>query len=77
MKMKLSKGTWASADGPYRRADGTTVDLSYKEVVEILVEDQGNGEVYVQGLESKNKTWILASSLTPVDGTVWKGFWEK
>lgn len=76
--MKLIKGTWASADGPYIRADGTEIKtLKYKEIVEILIEDRGNGEVYIEGLDSRSRTWILASSLTPVDGTVWKGFWEK
>ena len=76
--MSLSKGTWASADGPYIRANGAEVKvLKYKEIVEILVEQQADGEVYVEGLDSKERTWILASSLTPVDGTVLKGLWEK
>lgn len=74
--MSLIKGQWASADGPYIRADGTTVDLKYKEVVEILVENQGNGEVYVEGLDSRTRTWILESSLTSIPNEIWKGLWK-
>ena len=65
--MKLIKGQWASADGPYIRATGEEVKaLVYKELVEVLVPNQGNGEVYVVGIDSQQKTWILESSLTPI-----------
>lgn len=70
--MSLAKGQLASADGPYIRADGTEVALAYLEVVEVLLPANTSGEVYVQGLDSKNKTWILESSLTPVTDQIWR-----
>lgn len=70
--MSLIKGQLASADGPYLRADGTEVSLAYLEIVEILIEANDVGEVYVQGLDSKNKTWILESSLTLIQNQVWR-----
>ena len=70
--MSLLKGQLASADGPYLRADGTEVALAYLEIVEVLVEANDVGEVYVQGLDSKNKTWILESSLTFITGQQWR-----
>lgn len=63
--MSLKRGDLASADGPYIRADGTEVDLDYLEVVMCLKPANADGEVYVVGLDSKVKTWILESSLTP------------
>lgn len=71
--MALKKGELAAADGPYIRADGTEVALAYLEVVEILKAANDDGEVYVVGLDSKNKTWILESSLTKIQGQVWRG----
>lgn len=70
--MSLRKGQLAAADGPYLRADGSEVSLAYLEVVVILLEANENGEVYVQGLDSKKKTWILESSLTFIQGQVWR-----
>ena len=70
--MSLIKGQLAAADGPYLRADGTEVALAYLEIVEILQEANENGEVYVQGLDSKNKTYILESSLTLIQNQVWR-----
>ena len=70
--MSLIKGQLASADGPYVRADGTEVSLAYLEIVEILLEANADGEVYVQGLDSKKKTWILESSLTLIQDQVWR-----
>lgn len=70
--MSLIKGQLASADGPYLRADGSEVALAYLEVVEILKEANEVGEVYVQGLDSKNKTYILESSLTLIQNQVWR-----
>lgn len=70
--MSLIKGQIAAADGPYLRADGTEVSLAYLEIVEILIEANDVGEVYVQGLDSKNKTWILESSLTLIQNQVWR-----
>ena len=70
--MSLLKGQLASADGPYVRADGSEVSLAYLEIVEVLFEANTSGEVYVQGLDSKNKVWILESSLTPVTNQIWR-----
>lgn len=70
--MSLIKGQLAAADGPYLRADGSEVSLAYLEIVEILIEANDVGEVYVQGLDSKNKTWILESSLTLIQNQVWR-----
>ena len=70
--MSLIKGQLASADGPYLRADGSEVALAYLEIVEILKEANEVGEVYVQGLDSKNKTYILESSLTLIQNQVWR-----
>lgn len=70
--MSLLKGQLASADGPYLRADGSEVSLAYLEIVEVLFEANTDGEVYVQGLDSKNKVWILESSLTPVTNQIWR-----
>jgi hypothetical protein len=70
--MSLLKGQLASADGPYVRADGSESNLAYLEIVEILIEANADGEVYVQGLDSKKKTWILESSLTFITGQVWR-----
>lgn len=70
--MSLRKGQLAAADGPYLRADGTEVALAYLEIVEVLLEANEDGEVYVQGLDSKNKTWILESSLTFITGQTWR-----
>lgn len=70
--MSLIKGQLAAADGPYLRANGTEVALAYLEVVEILKEANADGEVYVQGLDSRNKTYILESSLTLITGQVWR-----
>ena len=63
--MSLQRGEYASADGPYLRANGDEVGLAYLEVVLVLKAANASGEVYVQGLDSKVKTWILESSLTP------------
>lgn len=71
--MALKKGELAAADGPYIRADGTEIALAYLEIVEILKTANDDGEVYVVGLDSKNKTWILESSLTKIQGQVWRG----
>lgn len=70
--MSLIKGQLAAADGPYLRADGSEVALAYLEIVEILQEANEDGEVYVQGLDSKNKTYILESSLTLIQNQVWR-----
>ena len=71
--MALNKGDFASANGPYIRANGDEVKvLKYLEVVKVLVPDKGNGEVYVEGLDSHEKTWILESSLTFFDNNEWK-----
>lgn len=70
--MSLKVGQLAAADGPYLRADGSEVSLAYLEVVEVLKADNGLGEVYVQGLDSKKKTWILESSLTLITGQTWR-----
>lgn len=63
--MALTRGQYASADGPYVRADGTEVPLWYLETVIVLKPANENGEVYVTGLDSHNSVWILESSLTP------------
>lgn len=71
--MTLKRGDLASADGPYLRADGTEVGaLKYLEVVEVLKPANFDGEVYVVGLDSKAKVWILESSLTKITGQVWR-----
>lgn len=62
--MSLQRGDYASADGPYLRANGNEVGLAYKEVVIVLKAANALGEVFVQGLDSRVKTWILESSLT-------------
>ena len=61
--MKIKKGELAAAVGPYIRANGKQVDLAYLETVQVIVEANKDGEVYVVGLDSHNKTWILESSL--------------
>ena len=61
--MRIKKGELAAAVGPYVRANGKQVDLAYLETVQVIVEANKNGEVYVVGLDSQNKTWILESSL--------------
>jgi hypothetical protein len=71
-KMSLLKGQLASADGAYIKADGTDANLAYLEIVEVLIEANADGEVYVQGLDSKKKTWILESSLTPITNQIWR-----
>lgn len=63
--MSLTRGEYASADGPYVRADGSEVDLWYLETVIVLAPANSDGEVYVTGLDSHNSVWILESSLTP------------
>lgn len=63
--MSLVRGEYAAADGPYLRADGTEVPLWYLEVVLVLEPANEDGEVYVVGLDSHYKGWILESSLTP------------
>lgn len=63
--MSLARGEYASADGPYVRADGSEVPLWYLETVLVLKPANADGEVYVVGLDSHNRTWILESSLTP------------
>lgn len=65
--MSLKKGDWASANGPYVRANGDEVKvLKYLETVKVLAEANADGEVYVVGQDSHEKTWILESSLTYV-----------
>ena len=61
--MRIKKGELAAAVGPYIRANGKQVDLAYLETVQVIVEANKNGEVYVVGLDSQNKTWMLESSL--------------
>lgn len=63
--MSLQRGQYASADGPYVRADGSEVPLWYLETVIVLKPANAAGEVYVTGLDSHNSVWILESSLTP------------
>lgn len=63
--MSLERGDYAAADGPYLRANGTEVGLAYLEVVLVLKAANALGEVFVEGLDSRVKTWILESSLTP------------
>lgn len=63
--MPLKRGDYAAADGPYLRANGQEVGLAYLEVVIVLKPANALGEVFVQGLDSRVKTWILESSLTP------------
>lgn len=63
--MSLVRGNYASADGPYLRADGSEVPLWYLETVIVLKPANADGEVYVTGLDSHRSVWILESSLTP------------
>lgn len=70
--MALKKGQLASAVGPYVRADGTeTKGLVYMELVKVLIPRKDNGEVYVEGLDSHEKVWILESSLVPFPNKEW------
>ena len=67
--MSLQYGDYASADGPYVRADGTEVkDAKYLEIVAVLKPANKVGEVLVEGFDSKKQYLILESSLTPITG---------
>lgn len=70
--MALSKGQLVSAVGPYVRADGSEVkELKYMELVKVLVPRKPNGEVYVEGVDSHAKVWVLESSLVPFPNKEW------
>jgi hypothetical protein len=62
----LKVGDWCSADGPYLNTKGEVKNLAYLEIVEVKVAANMSGEVFVQGIDSRNKNWIFASSLTPI-----------
>jgi hypothetical protein len=71
--MALSKGEFASADGPYVRHDDTEVkEVKYLEIVKVLKEADLNGDVYVEGLDSHARFRIQESSLTFFANSEWK-----
>ncbi len=70
--MALKKSQLASAVGPYIRADGSeTKGLAYMELVKVLIPVNDKKEVYVEGLDSHNKVWILESSLVSFPNKEW------
>lgn len=71
--MALSRGEFASANGPYVNAKGDEVKAAkYLEIVKVLKEANADGEVYVEGLDSHEKYRILESSLTFFANNEWK-----
>lgn len=64
--MSLKKDDLASADGPYIMGpDGVEVKLiKYLELVKVLKGINKDGDVYVEGLDSKARFWVKEASLT-------------
>lgn len=66
--MSLKKNDLAAADGPYIMGpDGVEVKvIKYLEVVKVIKEINKDGDVFVEGLDSKARFWVKESALTKV-----------
>jgi hypothetical protein len=68
MTMSLKKGDLASTPGPYitgPNGDPVRV-IKYLEIVKVIKEINKDGDVYVEGLDSKARFWVKEASLTKI-----------
>lgn len=68
-QMPLKAGDLAVADEAYLRVDGTEVkELKYLEIVKVIKLPNKNGDILVEGFDSKKRALIDPAHLTPAQG---------